>query len=72
MRADVSLHVNVNEVRDTLYVTADELRAKFEDDRLAFTPWFKLICQSMLFEWWDHLLDGSLDRYTGEKAIRRM
>ena len=25
----------------------------------------------MLFEWWNHL-DGGLDKYIGEKEIRRM
>jgi len=43
----------------------------FKDNRLKFTPWFKLICESMLFEWWDHLDEG-LEKYTDEKEIRRM
>lgn len=43
----------------------------FKDDTLKFTPWFKLICQSMLFEWWKHLGQG-LEKYTGETEIRRM
>lgn len=52
-------------------MTAEELKAMFEDKQLKFTPWFKLICTSMLFEWWEHLNDG-LDKYTDEKEIRRM
>jgi len=43
----------------------------FKDDALKFTPWFKLICQSMLFEWWEHL-DQGLEKYKGEEQIRRM
>jgi isopentenyl-diphosphate delta-isomerase len=43
----------------------------FQDKSLKFTPWFKLICESMLYEWWDHLNDG-LEKYMGETAIRRM
>ncbi len=43
----------------------------FRDDALKFTPWFKLICQSMLFEWWEHL-DQGLEKYKGEAQIRRM
>jgi len=43
----------------------------FEDNTLKFTPWFKLICDTMLFEWWEHL-DNGLDKYTGENGIRRM
>ncbi len=67
----MELDVNPNEARDTRYVTADELRAMFEDKSLKFTPWFKLICTSMMFEWWEHL-DSGLDKYMNETQIRRM
>jgi isopentenyl-diphosphate Delta-isomerase len=63
--------VNLNEAQDTRYVTTEELKAMFKDDKLAFTPWFKLICESMLFEWWEHLDEG-LDKYKAETQIRRM
>ncbi|KAL0256206.1 isopentenyl-diphosphate delta-isomerase idi1 [Diplodia seriata] len=66
----VTLDVNVNEVRDTRYVSPEELRAMFEDKSLKFTPWFKLICESMLFDWWKHL-DGGLEKFK-EESIRRM
>jgi len=52
-------------------VSAEKLKALFEDPSLKFTPWFKLICQSMLFEWWEHL-DSGLDKYKDEQEIRRM
>lgn len=71
IQADVDLDVNLNEVRDTRYVTAEELKDMFQEGKLEFTPWFKLICETMLFEWWDKL-DGGLDQYTSEKEIRRM
>ena len=71
IKADVDLEENPNEVQATKYITEDELKAMFKDDSLLFTPWFKLICQSMLFEWWGSL-DLGLDKYKGETAIRRM
>lgn len=71
IKADVDLDANPNEVRDTAYVTADKLKEMFEDPSLVFTPWFKLICHSMLFEWWAHL-DSGLDKYKNETQIRRM
>lgn len=71
IRADVSLAPNLNEVRDHEYVSMDRLKEMFEDKSLKFTPWFKLICTSMLFEWWEHL-DSGLDAYKNEKGIRRM
>jgi len=71
IKADVDLDINENEVQDSRYVTEAELRTMFRDDSLKFTPWFKLICTSMLFEWWDHL-DNGLDKYKNERSIRRM
>ncbi|KAI4259174.1 MAG: hypothetical protein LQ352_000848 [Teloschistes flavicans] len=71
VKSDVDHTANPNEVQDTRYVTQEELRRMFQDNSLTFTPWFKLICNSMLFEWWDHLNDG-LDKYKGETTIRRM
>lgn len=50
---------NPNEVKDFMWVTADKLREMFRDPELQFTPWFKLICESYLFHWWDNLSDLS-------------
>ncbi len=71
IKADVDHTPNPNEVQDSRYVSEPQLKTMFEDNTLKFTPWFKLICESMLFEWWDHL-DHGLDKYKGEVEIRRM
>lgn len=71
IKANVDLDANPNEVQNTKYVTEDQLKTMIADDTLSVTPWFKLICNAMMFEWWEHLDDG-LDRYKGEKDIRRM
>ncbi|KAL8966423.1 MAG: hypothetical protein Q9197_005993 [Variospora fuerteventurae] len=71
IKSDVDHTANPNEVKDSRYVSQQDLRRMFEDGSLKFTPWFKLICDSMLFEWWDHL-DQGLDSYKGETQIRRM
>jgi len=70
IKADVDHTPNPNEVQDTKYVSEDEMKTMLKNDTLRFTPWFKLICESMLYEWWEHLDDG-LERYEGEKEIRR-
>ena len=74
IKADVDLEPNDNEVRDVKYVTEEDLKAMFERKELAFTPWFKLICQSMLFRWWDELRKSGMRSFqgAGEKQIRRM
>ena len=71
IKADVDHIANPNEVQDTRYVSQEDLMEMFTKQQLKFTPWFKLICQSMLFEWWDNIDDG-LDRYCNESEIRRM
>ena len=71
IKADVDHTPNPNEVQDSRYVSEEELNVMFRDDTLKFTPWFKLICESMLFEWWKHL-DQGLEKYKGEAEIRRM
>jgi len=79
IEADVSLDINKNEVQDTRWVNADELRQMFKDvesksgkDRaLKYTPWFRLICEGMLFKWWEALCEGNIKEFTDEN-IRRM
>jgi len=71
IKANVDLNPSENEVRATQYVSADRLKEMFEDPSLKFTPWFKLICNSMLFDWWQHL-DSGLEKYMNEQEIRRM
>jgi isopentenyl-diphosphate Delta-isomerase len=80
IEADVTLDINKNEVQATRWVSADELRQMFKDvetqsgsDKdLKYTPWFRLICEAMLFKWWDALVGGKLDEHVGETTIRRM
>lgn len=71
IKANVDLDPSPNEVQATKHVTPDQLKQLFEDSSLKFTPWFKLICNSMLFEWWEKL-DSGLDQYMNEQEIRRM
>ena len=70
---EVEVVANENEVCDVKYVTAQELKGMFEEEGLTFTPWFKLICETMLFEWWEHLDDKDFEtKYANEEQIRRM
>ncbi|KPI38170.1 Isopentenyl-diphosphate Delta-isomerase [Cyphellophora attinorum] len=80
IEAEVDLEINKNEVKDTRWVSPDELRQMFKDvetqsgkDRdLKYTPWFRLICESFLFKWWDALEQKSLDKFTNDQTIQRM
>lgn len=57
-KKNVGVEINPNEVRDYQYVTEQKLRTMLEDPSLVFTPWFKLICENYLFNWWDDLRQG--------------
>ncbi|EXJ55236.1 isopentenyl-diphosphate delta-isomerase [Cladophialophora yegresii CBS 114405] len=80
IEADVTLDINKNEVQDTRWVSPEELRQMFKDvesasgkdQALKYTPWFRLICEGMLFEWWDKLAQGKLGEVANESQIRRM
>ncbi|KAK6454915.1 isopentenyl diphosphate:dimethylallyl diphosphate isomerase [Scheffersomyces xylosifermentans] len=65
---DITINANYNEVKDYKYVSAEELKAMFEDKSLVFTPWFKLICQTFLFKWWASL--DSLEQFKDEEIHR--
>jgi isopentenyl-diphosphate delta-isomerase len=62
--------VNPNEVKDTKYVTAEELKEMFKDSSLKFTPWFKLICETYLFKWWTNVDEA--EKLFREDEIKRM
>lgn len=40
-------------------MSKSELEAMFEDPNVKMTPWFKLICQNLLYPWWDEMLAKS-------------
>lgn len=64
--------MSTNEVRDTKYVTAEELKQMFKDPALKFTPWFKLICESMLFNWWEKFGTEEFEKFKGDRTLHRM
>ncbi|KAI9189545.1 isopentenyl-diphosphate delta-isomerase idi1 [Blastocladiella emersonii ATCC 22665] len=73
--APVAMVPSPNEVKATRYVTRDELRAMFkaaEVGDIKLTPWFRLICESFLFQWWDHLDAGTLDQCVEPDTIHKM
>ncbi|KAF2239866.1 Isopentenyldiphosphate isomerase [Viridothelium virens] len=72
-KEEVRYQGNENEVCDVKYVAPEELKAMFKEEGLTFTPWFRLICDTLLFEWWEHLDDKDFEeKYVGETQIRRM
>jgi len=50
---DVKLNLNENEVKDIKWVSIDECKLLLNDNKMLLTPWFRLICEHVLFKWWD-------------------
>ncbi len=70
---DVTIVPNPNEVMNHQFVTAQELKellAQGDRGEVKITPWFKLICDSLLFKWWEGL--SCLDSFVDEHTIHRM
>ncbi|KAJ2080970.1 isopentenyl-diphosphate delta-isomerase idi1 [Coemansia sp. RSA 988] len=68
IKADVELDPSVNEVKDTKYVSMEELKSfidSAEESGTKLTPWFNLIDKNFLYKWWaqldnlDHLVDAN-------------
>ncbi|KAJ9085938.1 isopentenyl-diphosphate delta-isomerase idi1 [Entomophthora muscae] len=58
IKADVDLNVNVNEVSSVKYVSSSQLKTLFQESKqgkVPMTPWFRLICETFLFDWWSVL-----------------
>ncbi|KAL6925541.1 isopentenyl-diphosphate delta-isomerase idi1 [Hanseniaspora valbyensis] len=67
---DLTILGNPNEVREFKYVTMEQLKEMMANPNLKFTPWFKLICQSYLFDWWSKL--DTIEEHANDKEIYRM
>lgn len=73
IQKDLPLNPNPNEVASCKYVDQDELKQLLEDaeqEKVKITPWFKLICDKFLFDWWNNLSD--LSQFIDVSTIHRM
>ena len=60
LEVDLVFEPNRNEVKSTRFVTKDELKLLFDtadEKNIKLTPWFRLIVDSFLYNWWDHMDD---------------
>ncbi|KAI9265358.1 isopentenyl pyrophosphate isomerase [Helicostylum pulchrum] len=70
IKANVTLDVSPNEIRDVKYVTPQELKDMFADPNVPMTPWFKLICNTFLFKWWNQL--DTIESVEVDNTIHRL
>ncbi|PHH65285.1 hypothetical protein CDD81_2697 [Ophiocordyceps australis] len=75
IKANVHLDINENEVQAVRYARPEDVKKMMDDATCTITPWFRLICKTMLFEWWDSLAnkgEAGLDQFANDEAIVRM
>ena len=56
----MTFNPNPNEVKDTKYVSPEELKQFLADADAAgtpITPWFRLIVNNFIYKWWAQLDD---------------
>lgn len=70
---DVDLSPDPNEIKSHCYVSKEELNEMLEKAKrkeLEITPWFSLIAETFLFQWWDNL--QNLKQFMDHDNIHRM
>lgn len=67
---NLTVKPNYNEVEDFKWVGLAEFKRLLNDPSFKFTPWFKIICENYLFDWWEQLSD--LSNVENDTSIYRM
>ena len=73
LQKDLPCSPNPNEVMSCKYVDQKEMREMLNQaaqGKVKITPWFKIICETFLFKWWDSL--HSLSTLVDESSIHNM
>ncbi len=74
VKGKYDLNPNTNEVKEVKYVSMNELKQMIEEEKNAksgvlLTPWFKLIADEYLFNWWKNL--DNLDLVKDQENIHK-
>lgn len=73
VRKDVAIKPNPNEVKESLYVSRGDILpfiSSLEGQGQVITPWFKLVVENFLFEWWGNL--HNLSKFEDHTTIHRL
>lgn len=71
-RKNVDININENEVKSYNYFSQEKLKTFLESagtENRPITPWFRMIADTFLFDWWDKLDD--LDSVKDHKTIHK-
>eukprot|EP00897_Mesotaenium_endlicherianum_P010347 jgi/Mesen1/9340/ME000061S08779 len=76
-RRDVRLQPNSEEVADIKYVNREQLKelvrkADAGEDGVKLSPWFRLVVDKFLFDWWNRVENGTLSEAVDMEVIHKM
>lgn len=60
-QSDLTISPEKDEVDAIAWVSKEKLHEMMNDDKLVFTPWFKLIVKKFLDNWWDVMANEGFD-----------
>ncbi|KAJ8747908.1 hypothetical protein K2173_012798 [Erythroxylum novogranatense] len=74
---DVNVNPNPDEVADAKYVNRGQLKellrkADAGEEGLKLSPWFRLVVDNFLFNWWDHVEKGTVKEAADMKTIHKL
>ena len=74
---DVNLQPNPEEVADVMYVNREQLKelirkADAGEEGVKLSPWFRLVVDNFLFDWWKKLDDNTLASIADVNKIHKL
>lgn len=74
---DVGVQPNTEEVADVMYVDKEQLRellkkADAGEEGVTLSPWFRLVVDNFLFDWWSKLDNGTLTAACNMQQIHKL
>uniref|UniRef100_T1JDJ3 Uncharacterized protein n=1 Tax=Strigamia maritima TaxID=126957 RepID=T1JDJ3_STRMM len=70
IQKNVQLDINLNEVKNYVYISKDQILDYLGSVKAPLTPWFELVLNNFLFHWWDNL--DSIAKIKDESTIHHM
>lgn len=74
---DVKIQPNSEEVADVQYVNREQLKeivrkADAGEEGMKLSPWFRLVVNNFLFDWWKRVEDGTLAEAADMGTIHKL
>jgi isopentenyl-diphosphate delta-isomerase len=77
LHRDVKVQPNPEEVADIQYVNREQLKeiirkADAGEDGIMLSPWFRIVADNFLLDWWNRVEDGTLAEAADMATIHKL